>query len=106
MSESWATLLASEQPLELSYQKDEIVEFFTALALCHSVYVDHHVKPKNDGRCGKTLPPSLVVPLPVPAGIAYHASSPDEEALVTAAARFGVVLTDVRACSPLNKRAD
>jgi magnesium-transporting ATPase (P-type) len=60
-----------------------VEEFLLALALCHSAFVESAPQDAGGGL------------------LTYQASSPDDEALVLAAAQYGVTLTSVRTpCIP------
>ena len=63
----------------------EVEEFLLALALCHSAFVE---SAPQDAGGGHQEPGGGL--------LTYQASSPDDEALVLAAAQYGVTLTSVR----------
>ncbi|EGG24874.1 P-type ATPase [Cavenderia fasciculata] len=63
------------KPLNVDFSIPANLEFFIAIALCHTVIPEHEGPGNEDGGCD---------------AINYSSSSPDEVALVTAAANLGI----------------
>lgn len=93
-----------ESPESTAPQSVLIAEFFTLLAVCHSVLVSSSgsadapaaaPEPAEGGEAAEQALPSGAAPAPKPADVEvpqlhYRAQSPDEAALVMAAKNFGI----------------
>ncbi|KAL8625040.1 hypothetical protein ACOMHN_012049 [Nucella lapillus] len=72
------------QPTPVTSMSKPMVEFFTVLALCHTVRVDNLTQ-------GELVEGASPVYNSSGEDYDYHASSPDEKALVEACRRFGII---------------
>ncbi|XP_074657516.1 phospholipid-transporting ATPase IF-like isoform X2 [Tubulanus polymorphus] len=73
------------QPTPIYRLEENLENFFTVLALCHTVRLDRHDSQQN-GASSSLGNNNLTLDQ-----LEYHASSPDEKAFVEAGARYGVV---------------
>lgn len=78
---------------EITQMTDELVAFLVTLALCHTVQVTAKAAPEQELAVMKASEESVELQ---ELGPEYHASSPDEKALVEACARYGVVFLGKR----------
>lgn len=79
------TLFADMKGQRGGEHQQRIEAFFTHLALCHSVLIEHC----DEDMCDETMPTGDEVQNEIPSNLMYSASSPDEQALVSAAKYFG-----------------